>query len=221
MWPLEPSVLNGLPAELQPSAEELEDLEHPWELLVLLRDILAKRVTETRISENAAISRPELTVIDGPVWVAEGATLKPFSSVEGPAYIGRGALIGAYSLVRQSILMDGSIVGARSEVGRSILGRGSAAPHNNAVLDSMFDADVNFAGESITANERLDHATIRTVQNGERIDTGMPKLGAIIGRGTRTGGRVMTMPGVMIGKDALVPPATTIKKNIADNNPDQ
>lgn len=215
MWPLEPSVLDALPAQLQPSQEELQEVEHPWELLALLRDILADRIKGTKVSPYAEISRPELVAIDGPVWIDDGAKVKPFTVIDGPTYVGKGALVGAHSLVRHSLLMDGSVVGAHSEVGRSVLGVNSAAPHSNAVLDSMFDADVNFAGYSITANERLDQGIVHAYQSGEKVNAGMEKLGAIIGRGSRIGGRVLTMPGVMIGKDALVL-STTINKNIED-----
>ena len=79
------------------------------------------------------------------------------------------------------------MVGANTEIKRAILLPHAKAPHLNYVGDSILGADVNLGAGTILSNFRHDGGKIRIPRNGERIDTGRRKLGAILGDGVLTG----------------------------------
>ncbi len=54
--------------------------------------------------------------------------------------------------------------------------------------------------------------------DGERVDTGLTKLGAIIGDHAQTGCNAVTNPGTLIGRNTLVYPNTAVGKGYYPDN---
>ena len=50
--------------------------------------------------------------------------------------------------------------------------------------------------------------------NGERMPTGMDKLGVIVGQGCQVGINASLMPGVLVGPGAVVGPHVCLKENL-------
>lgn len=221
MWPLEPSILQGIPDELLPEGEEMRGLQYPWEFLVLMRAMMKARITETRGIEDAEIVRPDLTVLEGPIWFAEGAKIQAFTAIEGPAYVGRRAHIGHGSLVRNCLLLPESFLGAYTEAKGSILGSRSRMAHRNSGLDSILGSGVQFAGMTATANFIDEHTTVRVKVNTgnveERIDTGLTHFGTVIGSGTTFFANCLTNPGKLVGAGCIIDQNVTVSSNIPDN----
>lgn len=187
------------------------DVGRPWDLLIAnrmeLETIRAPRI-EGEVSGTA--------VVRGPVIVEEGAVIGDFSVVEGPAYIGRGAVVGPNSHVRKySVLLEGARVGFASEVKASILMEGSRAPHMNYVGDSIIGERVNLGAGSVTANLRFDRGSVKMCIKGSRVDTGLRKLGAVIGGEAQIGINVSILPGIKIGSKAWVGPGCIVDRDVA------
>jgi NDP-sugar pyrophosphorylase family protein len=228
MWPLDIDILSSLPSELQPSKEELTALRYPYELLELMQRILKERVRQTKIHPEAKLPDNSAKYdITGPVWIDEGATINRFTILEGPLYIGKNAIVGDYSFVQESVVMEQSLIGMRDEVKRSILGVHSSAPHSNFVSDSILSEGVSLGGSvsvpfndearTGTSNRRLDRAPIIVhMLTGEEVNTQRTKLGVIIGKDTRTAGAVNFMPGKLVGRDCIIYPRSTIFENVPD-----
>ena len=54
--------------------------------------------------------------------------------------------------------------------------------------------------------------------NGERYDTGLTKLGAILGDNAQTGCNAVLNPGCLVGQDTLVYANTSLRKGYHDAN---
>ena len=103
------------------------------------------------------------------------------------------------------------MVGHSSEVKNSILLPNSKAPHFNYVGDSILGFGVNIGAGVKLSNVRNDGGDIAvTLENGERVDTGLRKLGALIGDDSQLGCNVVTNPGSIIVPCSMISPNETV-----------
>lgn len=186
------------------------DVGYPWDLLraneVLLRDLKGK--VEGDVEEGA--------VLKGEVRVAEGAVVLPGAYVEGPTIIDRGSVIGPNCYIRPSTyIAEGCKVGNACEVKNSIIMRSSHVPHHNYVGDSIMGEGCNLGSGTKVANLRLDGRTISVTVKGRRLDTGLRKLGVIMGDGVKTGINVSIDVGTIIGEEASIGPGAVVRGNVA------
>ena len=191
------------------------DVGRPWDYLIAnrlaLRDAVARGGSKVRGEVHST------AIIDDGVIVEEGAEVGPYTVIEGPAYIGPGAKVGPSSHIRpETVLMAGSKVGYAVEVKASVLMEKARAPHFNYVGDSVIGEDVNLGAGTITANLRFDHRTIKVEVKGERVDTGLTKLGAIMGGHSQTGINVSLMPGVKVGSYAVIYPGCVVYRDVGE-----
>ncbi|MEI6326541.1 MAG: sugar phosphate nucleotidyltransferase [Candidatus Roizmanbacteria bacterium] len=156
-------------------------------------------------------------VIEGPVYIDPTARIEAYAVIKGPTYIGKNAIIGNHTLVRQSMIEEGTTVGFGSEVARSYVGP-DCNLHHTFIGDSVLEKKVNMSWGSVTANLRLDSKTIRlTLANDTYHDTLRKKFGACIASNAFLGVGVSTMPGTVIGPFTNIPPHTVAKGIVIDN----
>lgn len=189
-------------------------IKYPWHVFKVMQFMLSK-ITEPKISPEAFV-HPH-AVINGNVVIEAGAKIFAGACVNGPAYIGAGSVIGNGALVRDSIVGAGSVIGFGSEVARSYLAD-KVWLHMNYVGDSIIDTNVSFGSGAVTANLRLDEAEISVNVKGEKVPTGLNKLGAIIGSDVRLGVGAKTMPGVKIGSGSSVAPGVILGEDLAEKS---
>jgi len=134
--------------------------------------------------------------------------------IKGPCYIGRDTVIGTNALVREGChISDGCIVGFGTEVKHSYIGDGCEF-HKSYVGDSVIEDGCSFGAGTITTNVRFDGRNVRAHVMGEPVDTGMDKLGTMMGAGCRTGAGAVIMPGVRIGARSTVGPNVTLDRDL-------
>ena len=188
-------------------------LKYPWDVFNYMNFLFDKKIAKRMISQNASISK--WAVIEGKVIVEEGAKISRHTSVIGPAYIGKDVFVGDGSIVRGSDLEESVVIGAHMEVARSLLQRG-VKTHSGYIGDSIIGEGSRTGAGFITANVRLDGKEIRVKISGKKVGTGRRKLGAIIGKNVKIGIHVGTMPGVLIGNNAIIGPGKMIYENVKD-----
>ncbi len=186
------------------------DVGYPWDLLraneVLLKGL--KGQVDGEVEEGA--------VLKGPVKVTKGATVRSGAYVEGPAYLDEASVVGPHCYIRPATYIgQGCMVGNASEVKNSIVMRNSHIPHQNYVGDSIIGEDCNLGSGTKVANLRLDGRTISVMVKGRRIDTGLRKLGAILGDRVKTGINASIDVGTVIGEDTSVGPGARVRGTVA------
>ncbi|NUQ00974.1 MAG: glucose-1-phosphate thymidylyltransferase, partial [Armatimonadetes bacterium] len=141
------------------------------------------------------------------VYLGEGVVLEPGCFVRGPALLLDGAQVRHGAYIRgQVVVGPGATVGHCSELKHSILLAGAAAPHFNYVGDSILGARVNLGAGTVLSNLKLRGATVRVRLEGRCYDTGLRKLGAILGDDTQTGCHTVLNPGTLAGPGSLFYP---------------
>lgn len=161
---------------------------------------------------------------DAPFVIEEGAVVEPGAYLLGPAYIGAGAVVRHGAFVRENvILLPGSVLGHASEAKNSLFLPGAHAPHFAYVGDSVLGHRVNLGAGTKLSNlgvmSRKDartgrRPTIKLVVEGEEIDTGLSKLGAILGDDVQTGCNAVLNPGCVVGPRTLVYASVSLRKGV-------
>ena len=156
------------------------------------------------------------------IYIEEGAIVEPGAYIEGPAYIASGAVVRHGAYVRENvILFEDSIVGHATEIKNSVLLPGAHAPHFNYVGDSVLGHHCNLGAGTKLSNLTLisekdsttgKRPTIKIHIDNEIYDTGLAKMGAILGDGAQTGCNAVLNPGTLIGKNTLVYANMSVRK---------
>lgn len=187
-------------------------LKYPWDLFDINEYLLKKIKTKIlgKIEKHCQIS--------GPLIIEKGSLLKSGTYIEGPVYIGKNCRIGPNCYIRGfTSIGSGCQIGSGVEIKNSIIGNNSKIPHLNYLGNSIIEENCNLGAGTITANLRFDNGIIKSVVKGEKISTGLKKLGAVVGGKTKIGINVSLMPGVLIGSGCLIGPHSVVFENIKDN----
>ena len=189
--------------------KQWRDVVYPWHLLSANEEILSKldKKIEGSIEKN--------TTIKGVVIVGKNTTIMNGSYIEGPVFIGENCKIGPNCYIRPNTSIgNGCHVGNACDIKNSIILNNSKIPHQNYVGDSVIGENCNFGAGSKVANLRLDKKNIKTVLNGNRIDTKRRKLGVIMGDNVQTGINSMMNVGSIIGNDCFIGPGSLVTGEI-------
>ena len=186
------------------------DVGRPWDLLRANAALLAplKGGVHGQVDPG--------TSVVGEVLVEEGATVRRGSYIEGPTIIGTGADIGPNCYIRPSTSIGPKAkVGNACEVKNSIVMAETHVPHQNYVGDSILGERCNLGAGTKVANLRLDEAPVKVVFRGVEVDTGLRKLGVIMGDDVKVGINASIDAGTVIGEGSFLGPGAHARGNIA------
>ena len=182
-----------------------ENAVHVWEALAQISSYLQFRLKPG--IHGRLIGKP---FVSGAVFVGAGTIIEQGAMIMGPAWIGEGCEIRNGCYIRENVIVgSGCVLGNSCELKNSILFDEVQVPHFNYVGDSILGFRAHLGAGAILSNVRLDHAEV-VVPNGEGgyQTTGLRKFGAILGDRAEIGCNAVLNPGTILGKRALVMPAT-------------
>jgi bifunctional UDP-N-acetylglucosamine pyrophosphorylase/glucosamine-1-phosphate N-acetyltransferase len=182
-------------ADLDEDLRQVLDVSEPWLALERLDSLLAQ------LSGSQQGRVHPTAVLEGNVFVAEGATVGPHAFIRGPAFLGEGSSVGHAAFLRGGVyLAAGASVGHSSEVKRAILLPGAKAPHFNYVGDSIIGRNANLGAGVKLANFNAFGNSVRV----DGTDTGLRKFGAAVGDLVSIGCNAVLAPGTIIGARSVI-----------------
>jgi len=179
----------------------------PWGVTKSITSIIQKMISELHpddysIEDNIAIHKTAV--------IEKGAILK------GPLIISKNSFVASHAYLRGGVFLgQGVRIGPGSEIKTSIIGHNTALAHFNFIGDSIIGNHVNFEAGSLIANhynERIDK-TIWAVLNGNSVNTGATKFGALVGDHSKIGGNAVLSPGTILSKGYIVKRLELIEQN--------
>jgi UDP-N-acetylglucosamine diphosphorylase/glucosamine-1-phosphate N-acetyltransferase len=189
--------------------KEWRDIVYPWHLLDANCELLEntngtiKGIVEDRVT------------VKGEVTVGNDTVIKNGVYIEGPVMIGDHCIIGPNCYLRPNTCIGHHChIGHAVELKNSIIMDETNIPHHNYVGDSVIGQDCNLGSGTKVANLRLDKKTIKTVLNGNIIDTKRRKLGTIMGDHVQTGINAMLNVGSIIGNNVFIGPGAIVNGEI-------
>ena len=107
--------------------------------------------------------------------------------------------------------------GALMEIKHSIVQEGTVF-HAGYIGDSIVGKNCRFGAGFVAGNVRLDKQLVQVEVRDKKIDTHLVKLGAVIGDNSVFGIHSGTMPGVLVGANCKIGPATHVFESLQDGN---
>ena len=186
------------------AADLFTEAEYPWEVLPKIHDFILE--LGKRLPEEDFEKRGE------DIWVAKSAKVAPTACLNGPLIIDEEAEVRHCAFVRgNAIVGKGAVVGNSTELKNVVLFNKVQVPHYNYVGDSILGFKSHMGAGSITSNVKSDK-TLVVVKNGEeKIETGLKKMGAMLGDHVEVGCNSVLNPGTVIGRNSNVYPTSCVR----------
>lgn len=192
-----------------------EACQYPWEALAALHEYL-KSLTlgciDVDIPPYAYLVNPEA------ISIGKGTIVEPGAYIQGPCSIGKNCIIRHGAYIRGDVITgDFCVIGHDTEVKHSIFLDRTVAGHFNYVGDSILGNGVNLGAGVKCANLRLDHYPVHVNIQGEKINTHLSKMGAIVGDGAQVGCNCVINPGAILGKNCFCFPCLSVYGFVPEN----
>ncbi|MDE6910769.1 MAG: UDP-N-acetylglucosamine pyrophosphorylase [Lachnospiraceae bacterium] len=150
------------------------------------------------------------------IWIAKSATVAPTACVNGPCIIDEDAEIRHCAYIRgNAIVGKGAVVGNSTELKNVILFNKVQVPHYNYVGDSILGYKSHMGAGSITSNVKSDKTLVVVKSPQGNIETGLKKMGAMLGDNVEVGCNSVLNPGTVIGRGSNVYPTSMVRGYVA------
>lgn len=185
-------------------------IRYPWDLLRMNEEVL------TMMDENSILGEVSpLATLSGIIRLGNGSRIMPGTVIEGPVLIGPNCQIGPNAYIRGATSIGANcFVGNGTEIKNSIIYSHSYISRQCYVGDSIIGQHVTLGAGTCTENHRNDGRCHISMIQGQAINTGRIKLGAMLGDGVRTGVNTSLEAGVKIGVARTTAPGSTISKDL-------
>lgn len=183
----------------------LSNYEYPWLALKGIKDFIIE------LGQSLGDDYQE---VKEHVWIHKDAQV--FDS----AYIGAPCIIGPRTEVRHGAFIRGSalvgedcVVGNSVELKNVIIFDSVQVPHYNYVGDSILGYKSHMGAGSITSNVKSDKTlvVVKDRINDEAIETGLKKMGAMLGDYVEVGCNSVLNPGTVIGRHTNIYPLSRVR----------
>ena len=188
-----------------------EGLKFPWEVLPKIKDFIIK-LGET-LPEDKFEKKGEN------IWIAKSAKVFPSAYIAGPCIIDEEAEVRHCAFIRGSAIVGkGCVVGNSTELKNVILFNKVQVPHYNYVGDSILGFKAHMGAGSITSNVKSDKTLVVVKSDGENIETGLKKFGAMLGDNVEVGCNSVLNPGTVVGRSTNIYPTSCVRGYIPANS---
>ncbi|MEO0508699.1 MAG: UDP-N-acetylglucosamine diphosphorylase [Verrucomicrobiota bacterium] len=188
----------------------------PWEWVSLIKQAL-KNLDASHF--HYAWEIPPGCSVEGEVYIHPSVKLPAFCSITGPVYIAEACEIRPGAFIRGNVIAGKNcVLGNSCEFKNCLLLDSVQVPHFSYVGDSVLGNRAHLGAGVICSNLRLDQANVPVqMPDGSRIDSGMRKLGALVGDEAEAGCNAVLNPGSILGKRSTVMPDMSFRGTLAAN----
>lgn len=193
------------------AAELFNGVTYPWEVLPKIHDFII--ALGEKLPEDVYEKRGEN------IWVARNAKVAPTACLNGPLIIDEEAEVRHCAFVRgNAIVGKGAVVGNSTELKNVVLFNKVQVPHYNYVGDSVLGFKAHMGAGSITSNVKSDKTLVVVKGQNINIETGLKKMGAMLGDRVEVGCNSVLNPGTVIGRDSNVYPTSCVRGVVPANS---
>lgn len=132
----------------------------------------------------------------GPIWLDRDSHVRAFSRVAGPVYLGRGSTLLGGAVEAVSI---GPVCRIRGEFAESVCLGYVNKQHDGHIGHAYLGRWVNLGAETTNSDLKNNYGTIHLWTPGGARDTGLIKMGSLLGDHVKTGIGLLLNTGTVIG----------------------
>lgn len=188
-----------------------EGAVYPWEVLPKIKEFIVKlgNTLDPEIYEKRGED----------IWVAKSAKVAPSAYLGGPLIICENAEIRHCAFIRGSAIVGaGAVVGNSTELKNAVLFDGVQVPHYNYVGDSILGYKAHTGAGAITSNLKSDKRLVTVMCDGEKVETGVKKFGAMLGDFADIGCNSVLNPGTVVGRGTRVYPLSMVRGYVPEHS---
>lgn len=187
------------------------DKEYPWEVLNEIGDYI--------LSIGPKLDNERFYYFGENVWVAKSAEVHPSADITGPAIIDEETVIRPSAFIRGNVVVGKNcVVGNSTEVKNSILFNNVEVPHYNYIGDSILGFHAHLGAGAITSNIKSDRTSVVIKAVSHEINTGLRKIGAMVGDYVEVGCNTVLNPGTVVGPYTTIYPLSNVRGVIPANS---
>jgi UDP-N-acetylglucosamine diphosphorylase/glucosamine-1-phosphate N-acetyltransferase len=138
---------------------------------------------------------------DGPIWLDDGVEVRAGSRLAGPLFAGAGCRLLGGSL---SAVSAGPRSYLRGEIEESVVLGWSNKAHDGFLGHAYLGRWVNLGALTTNSDLKNNYAAVRVGPPGHEVDTGLVKLGCLIGDHVKTGIGILLTTGAVLGAGSNV-----------------
>ena len=189
----------------------LELYTYPWEVL--------PHISEYILELGSKLPQEEFNKIGEDIWIHKTAKVFETAYIHGPAIICKDSEIRHCAFIRgKAIVGEGVVVGNSTELKNVILFNKVQVPHYNYVGDSILGYKAHMGAGAITSNVKSDKKLV-VIKNGtDKMETGLKKVGSMIGDNAEVGCGSVLNPGTIIGKNSNIYPLSSVRGVVPENS---
>ena len=193
------------------AGDYLARFTYPWEALAGIKDLI--------LALGPTLDKEEYEEVSEHVWVHRTAVVFPSAYLGAPAIIGPGTEVRHCAFIRGSALVGADcVVGNSAELKNVILFDNVQTPHYNYVGDSILGYRSHMGAGSITSNIKSDKTNVTVRDGSEVMETGLRKVGAMLGDYVEVGCNSILNPGTVIGRHSNIYPTSSVRGVVPENS---
>jgi UDP-N-acetylglucosamine diphosphorylase/glucosamine-1-phosphate N-acetyltransferase len=132
----------------------------------------------------------------GPIWLDRGSRVRAFTRLAGPAYIGADSALLGGPVEAVSV---GPVCRIRGELAESVCLGYVNKQHDGHIGHAYLGRWVNLGAETTNSDLKNNYGTIRMWTPSGVVDTGMMKMGSLLGDHVKTGIGLLLNTGTVVG----------------------
>ena len=193
------------------SAPLFSGVVYPWELL--------PKIGAYIMELGASLPQEKFEKRGENIWIAKSAVVARTACINGRCITDEEAEIRHCAFIRgNAIVGKGAVVGNSTELKNVILFNKVQVPHYNYVGDSILGYKSHMGAGSITSNVKSDKTLVVVKAKADSIETGLKKMGAMLGDCVEVGCNSVLNPGTVIGRNATIYPTSSVRGFIEENS---
>jgi len=193
------------------ASDIFNDVTYPWEVLPRIHDFILA-LGETLDSEKYEKQGED-------IWIAKSAKVAPTACLNGPLIVDEDAQIRHCAFIRgNAIVGKGAVVGNSTELKNVILFNQVQVPHYNYVGDSILGFKSHMGAGAVTSNVKSDKTPVTVKGKDFQIETGLNKMGAMLGDYVEVGCNSVLNPGTVVGRNSNIYPTSSVRGILPPNS---
>ena len=189
----------------------LEKYIYPWDVLPHIEEFI--------LELGKSLNKDEYEQLGENVWIHKSAKVYKSAYIGENCIICEGAEVRHCAFIRKNaIIGKNAVVGNSTELKNVILFNNVQVPHYNYVGDSILGFKSHMGAGSITSNIKSDKKPIIIKNGKQKIETGMKKIGAMVGDNVEVGCGSVLNPGTIIGKNTNIYPLSSVRGVVKPNS---
>ena len=180
-----------------------EGKTYPWEVLPEIGDFVLK-LGET-LSDDFEQRADN-------IWIHKSVKIAKTATLNGPLIIDADTEVRPGAFIRGNVIVGKNcVVGNSTELKNVVLFNTVQVPHYNYVGDSILGTHSHMGAGSITSNVKSDKTLVVVKNDGEEIETGLKKFGAMVGDYVEVGCNSVLNPGTVVGRNTNIYPLSPVR----------